>query len=189
MAGAIFTPDGKKVLTAAWDGAARLLDAGTGVQLVRFGGLGGLDGVALHPKTYCLALWSTGRRIALFDLDLRPPGAASRQRIEALLVQLDDDDYEVRQRTSATLKSLGWVASAALGKAAKEAKSAEVRIRARGALWSLRNEPRKVLEGHTGDLRAVCFSPDGKTLASGAQDGTIRMWDPVSGSERAVLKR
>jgi WD40 repeat protein len=189
VASAIFTPDGKEALTAAWDGSARLLDTRTGTQLARFGGLGGLDGVLLHPDTYCLALWSTGRRIALYDLDLRPPNAAARQRIASLMAQLDDDDYEVRERASTALKSLGWIAAEALAKAARESKSAEVRIRARLALWSLRNEPRMVLEGHTGDLRAVCFSRDGKTLASGAEDGTIRLWDPTTGRERAVLRR
>jgi WD40 repeat protein len=189
VAAAIFTPDGKAAMTAAWDGSARLLDTQTGSQLARFGGLGGLDGVLLHPQTYCLALWSIGRRIALFDLDLRPPDAVARQRISALMGQLDDDDYQVRERASAVLKSLGWIAAESLEKAAKESKSAEVRIRARLASWSLRNEPRKVLEGHTGDLRAVCFSKDGKTLASGAEDGTIRLWDPATGRELAVLRR
>jgi tetratricopeptide (TPR) repeat protein len=37
------------------------------------------------------------------------------------------------------------------------------------------------LYGHTGAVRSVCFSPDGGRLASGAADGTVRLWDARSG--------
>ena len=36
------------------------------------------------------------------------------------------------------------------------------------------------LKGHTGEVRAMSFSPDGKWLATGGADGSIRYWDPFA---------
>ena len=43
------------------------------------------------------------------------------------------------------------------------------------------------LEGHSGAVSALCVLPDGR-LASGSDDGTIRLWDVQRGAETARLE-
>ncbi|MGV9328534.1 WD40 repeat domain-containing serine/threonine protein kinase [Streptosporangium sandarakinum] len=40
--------------------------------------------------------------------------------------------------------------------------------------------PAAVLTGHTGHVYAVAFDPGGRTLATGGDDGTLRLWDVAS---------
>ena len=45
-----------------------------------------------------------------------------------------------------------------------------------------------VLQGHLGTVAALCFSPDGKTLVSGAYDNNVKVWDVATREELLTLK-
>ena len=44
-----------------------------------------------------------------------------------------------------------------------------------------------LLSGHQGDVQAIAYAPDGKTLASAGRDETIRLWNPKTSQHLATL--
>jgi WD40 repeat protein len=45
-----------------------------------------------------------------------------------------------------------------------------------------------VLTGHENAVTAVAYAPDGKLLASGSADRSVRLWDPVQEQPLAILR-
>jgi WD40 repeat protein len=45
----------------------------------------------------------------------------------------------------------------------------------------------QILKGHQGDAYCVVYRPDGKEFATAGKDGTVRLWDAITGKPRQVL--
>ena len=73
----------------------------------------------------------------------------------------------------------------------REKREAEARKQIEEAVrWLVLNLPAhpKTLTGHSSSVISVCWSPDGKYLASGSQDKTVIMWDAKSGQELKIFE-
>ncbi|MBY0522718.1 MAG: protein kinase [Gemmataceae bacterium] len=155
--GVAFSPDGKTVASGAEDGFIRLWDAGTGKQL---------RSIAHGPPAYWLAYFQNGRRVAALDAygNLRTwdPGTG-------------------REVSTVAGRFLGSTTDRETVATASASNPSHVR------LWNFSTGKEKsTFTGHTNQVVAVAFSPDGLLAASGSLDQLIYFWDPATGRARGT---
>ena len=158
------TPDGKRAVSASYDGTLNVWRLQfTEAAVPRVGHEGAVVGIAVTPA---------GDRMvsASDDCTLRITDPATGQLHRAL-----------RDRN-------GWMGALTLTPDGRYAIASSSSSRNAMKIWDLaaRRSVRRLV-GHTGAVRSVAVTPDGRRVLSGSNDNTVRVWDFESGRQIATL--
>jgi WD40 repeat protein/tRNA A-37 threonylcarbamoyl transferase component Bud32 len=168
-----FSPDGRRLATASSDRTVRVWDLQTGQEALALQGhTGAVHGVCFSPD---------GRRLA---------SASEDQTVKVWDAQTGQDPLTLKGHTGAVQgvcfsPNSKRLASASGGYSDPQThkRYGEVKV------WDAQTGQEQLsLGGHTDIVNCVCFSPDGRRLATASWDQTVKVWDAQTGQEFLTLQ-
>jgi WD40 repeat protein len=177
---ATLSPDGQLLTLGLFDGTVVLREADTGRDRQEFSG----EGAAVMSLTYSrdgtlLAAGGSDGGVRLWDVasgrELQRLGVFATGTI---IVQVWSVAFSPDAALLATVSTSYDISQGGLRRPFVPDVGATLPMY-HVTVWEVATgRPLTILTGHLGDVRGLAFSPDGKLLATGSVDGTIRLWGP-----------
>ncbi len=209
VAAAHFSPNGKRVVTASWDNAARIWDVETGRLERELQGhteyvndaIFSLDGsrvlTSSDDKTAILWDAETGKAICRFKGHTQRIRSASllcaspSGRVQKVVTASDDTTIRIWDSNGMLLRELKGHTKAVLD--ADFSPDGKYVISGgddnRAILWDAQQGVIvRSLNGHTAGVTSVAFSPDARRAITGSRENSVKVWELKSGKELLTLK-
>jgi WD40 repeat protein len=202
---AVFSADGRRIVTASWDNTARVWNADTGARVALMQGHEGKvnsaafsrDGTRIVTASddNTARVWdaTTGTQLALLQGHTDTVESAAFSPDDTRIITASrDNTARVWDAASGTQLALmtgheDRVLSAAFSPDGTRVVTASFDNTAR--VWdAATGDQLALLKGHGSFVNSAAFSPDGTRVITASLDNTARVWDAATGAQIALMK-